>query len=168
MSLNYTISTTGFINYFPCNERTIAAIDSAYQTFGKDIVIINGEDDWYASSVFHVDYLLKQFKIKKLADFHIGISGITKSGAIIAKKDLSKFICDFNKNKWLIYKENSGTKSGEISIYDELTKGWKIFFSLQLKTNTITDLYKRKTTRKEVHNFVNNFKPKKRTFIEIV
>lgn len=163
--MDYTVSSTGFINYFPSTERTNAAIEAAYRNHGKDIAIIDGEDNWYASSIFHIDYLLQKFNIKKLADFHTGISGITKSGVVIAKRDLPKFIKAFNKSKWELYHNSPGTMGGDISIYDNENKVWKIFFSLRLETNTITDLYKRKTTRKEVHNLVNNFKIKKRTFM---
>lgn len=167
MSLECSISSTGFINYFPSSERTKEAIAQAYRDCGKDIAIIDGEDNWYASRIFHIGYLLQRFNIKKLADFHTGISGISKSGAVIAKKDLPKFIREFNKHKWEIYNETRSTSFGDVSIYDDETKSWKLFFRLRLRTNTVTDLYKRKITREEVHNSVSNFKNKKRTFVHV-
>ena len=159
------ISSTGFVNYFPSSERTQRAIEEAFRKFGNDIAIIDGEDDWYASKVFKVFYLLaKRFKIKIIGTFHTGISGMSYSGAVIAKTDLPKFIKMFNKEKWKIYREFPGTL-GSIRIYDENEKVLKTFFSLESRKNTITDLYKRKIERTEIHNPINNFKMKKHTYM---
>lgn len=165
--MDCTISSTGFINYFPSAERTQRAIDAAYAKYGSEIAIIDGDDDWNASNCFHISYLLNKFKIQKLGSFHTGISGITTSGAVIAKKDLPTFIKKFNKYKWSIYRESShkGWSTDAISIYNAENKVWMKFFELQFKENEITDLYKRKTKRIEVHNTINNFKIKKNTYM---
>ena len=71
----------------------------------------------------------------------------------------------FNKEKWKIYREFPGTL-GSIRIYDENEKVLKTFFSLESRKNTITDLYKRKIERTEIHNPINNFKMKKHNFLK--
>ena len=153
--MDFTISSTGFVNYFPSAERTQRKLDEAFEKHGKDIAIINGEDDWHASNVFHISFLLDKFKIEKIDNFHTGISGISHSGAIIAKSDLSKFIKMFNRMKWKIYRENRKANLGSIRIYDNDERVWRTFFSLEWRMND----------RHEIHNPVNNFKVKKKTFM---
>jgi len=159
-----TVSSTGFVNYFPSSERTQRAVDEAFRKYGSNIAIIDGEDDWNASKVFRIHYLLDKFNIKTLGDFHTGISGISVSGAVINKSDLPKFIKMFNKEKWKTYREFPGTL-GSIRIYDTDIQDFITFFKLETRDNIITDLYKRKTYRTEVHNPINNFKMKKHTYM---
>ena len=149
--MDCTVSSTGFVNYFPSSERTRRAIDEAFEKYGNNIAIIDGEDDWYASKVFRILYLLKKFNITKLADFHTGISGISVSGAVINKSDLPKFIKMFNKEKWKIHREFPGTL-GSIRIYDTDIQDFRTFFKLETRDT-------------EVHNPINNFKMKKHTYM---
>lgn len=164
-TIDCSVSTTGFVNYFPSAERTQRKIDEAFQKYGDDIAIIDGEDNWYAPRILHISHLLNKFNIPQIAEFHTGISGIATSGAVIKKSDLQKFIKMFNKSKWNIYREHPTNYGGDVKIYDNENKCWRIFFSLRLKDNFITDQHGRKTKRSEIHNPINNFKVKKKTYM---
>ena len=151
----------GFVNYFPSNERTQSAVDYALKKYGDNIAIIDGEDDWNAPDIFNIAYLLNMFKIDILDSFHTGVSGITKSGAIINKNDLNKFIEKFNKIKWK--KLNKGYSSNyKIKIYDVQNKTWKIFFELKY------DCIDKYNSKYEIQCVVNNFKILKNRKIRIM
>lgn len=123
-----------FVNYAISKERTDDNTNEAIMKYGKDIVIINGTDDWNGCKIFHISILLDKFRIKKLGNFHDGISGITSSGCIIKKADLAKFIKNFNKRKWELRKEfGPGQMFGteRIKIFDPEVNEWKVFFEIK-------------------------------------
>lgn len=123
-----------FVNYAISKERTDDKVKEAIMKYGKDIVIINGEDDWNACKIFHIGFLLNKFGIKKLGDFHDGISGISNSGCVIKKTDLAKFIENFNKRKWTLRKEfGPGQMFGaeRIKIFDPEVNEWNKFFEIK-------------------------------------
>ena len=129
--MDCTIGNTGFVNYFPSNERTQRKIKEAIEKHGTDIAIINGEDDWNCSDAFHIGYLLNRFGIIPLDKFHDGISGITCSGAVIRKSDLQTFISKYNKIKYDLMRERPHNRGdGEIKIF---TDGqFKTFFKAEI------------------------------------
>ena len=129
---DFTISSTGFVNYFPSTERTERAVKAAYEKFGDNIVIIDGDDDWNASKIFRPVSLCNEWKILILDYFHSGISGISKSGVIISKYDFEKFIKKFNEKKYRylsLFPHKSFGKEN-IKIYNNEKKGWEIFFEM--------------------------------------
>jgi hypothetical protein len=114
-----------FVSYTP-NE--------AIMNYGKDIVIINGEDNWNGCKIFHIAFLLRKFGIEKLGNFHDGLSGITTSGCVIKKADLAKFIENFNKRKWALRREEGPGQMfnvERISIFDPEVNEWKVFFEMK-------------------------------------
>ena len=123
-----------FVNYTPSKERTDYNTNKAIMKYGKDIVIINGEDDWNACKIFNIHFLLNKFGIEKLGNFHDGISGISNSGCVIKKSDLAKFIENFNKRKWTLRRaEGPGQMSfiEQIKIFDPEVNEWKVFFEIK-------------------------------------
>ena len=166
--INYTTPTKedsnmSFVNYIPSEERTDNNINEAIMKYGKDIVIINGEDNWNASKIFHIDFLLEKFGIEKIGDFHDGISGISKSGCVIKKTDFNKFIEMFNKRKWeLLRSFGTGQMSftERIKIFNPEVNEWKVFFEMSYGD---TQYEKEKHNgfyhcRKQVTCTINNFK----------
>lgn len=129
-----------WVNYFPSAERTANNVKNAFVTHGEDIAIIDGEDNWNASQIFHIGFLLDQFNIKPLDDFHTGISGITKSGKVIKQSDLTEFIRKFNQKKYKLIEENPPRDAfgqPKIRIYNTETKTFDCFFSIEYKWKTI-------------------------------
>ena len=129
-----TVGTTGFVNYFVSNDRTQRKIKEAFEKYGNDIAIIDGEDDWNAAKIFHIGWLLEKFNIKPLGDFHIGISGIAKSGQVIRKSDLEKFIKRFNREKYNIIRQfppRSAYGKPSIRIFNNETGVFDNFFQLK-------------------------------------
>lgn len=127
-----TVSSTGFVNYFPSSERTDRKVKEAYQKYGEYIAIIDGDDDWYASHLFRPGILCEDWKIPVLGKFHTGISGISNSGVVISKKDLESFINKFNRNKYSILRDfpHKGLSFDSIKIYDKEKNGWMTFFEM--------------------------------------
>lgn len=164
-----TISSTGFVNYFPSKERTDREVANVFNKHGEDVVIINGEDNWNACKCFHVSTLLNKFKINIVDSFHNGISGITKSGAVIKKSDLETFIKKFNRCKWNIRRNNGYGEmclNESLKIFDPSVNEWQSFFEIQYgdiewinEKDPVTEKYscRRKATLK-----VNNFKSTKK------
>ena len=109
--MEMTVSSTGFVNYFVSSERTARQINAAFAKYGNDIVIVNGDDDWFANDVFKVDVLLEKANLEKLGYFHDGISGLSHSGAIIKKDDINKFI-EFIKQNYFEVWNNSEYNNG--------------------------------------------------------
>ncbi len=125
MQQEMTVSSTGFVNYFPSDERTARQIAGAYAKYGDDIIIIDGDDDWFANAIYHVSSLLQKAGLQKIADFHIGISGISKSGAVIKKSDLPAFI-RFIQDNYISIMVNSDTNDGtsRLAYYDKENTKW--------------------------------------------
>lgn len=123
-----------FVNYLPSKERTDHNTNEAIMKYGKDIVIINGEDDWNACKIFHIGFILSKFGIEKVGDFHDGISGITTSGCVIKKADYAKFIKKFNRMKW-VYRRFFGPGQmaiiERITIFDPDVNKWIKFFEMR-------------------------------------
>lgn len=63
---DFTVSSTGFVNYFPSSERTAQKVAVAYEKHGDDIAIVDGEDDWNANRIFNVDFILGKAEIQKV------------------------------------------------------------------------------------------------------
>jgi hypothetical protein len=153
-----------FVNYTPSKERTDHKINEAIMKYGKDIAIINGEDNWNACKIFHIGFLLNKFGIEKLGDFHDQVSGITNSGCVIKKSDLKKFIEKFNKRKWILrHSVGPGQMFNieRIKIFDPDVNEWKVFFEIRYgDTQYINKLYDgeyycRKQATCTVDNFEN-------------
>ena len=118
-----------FVNVTSARDKNA---EDVLNEFGNDIVIIDGSDNWNTSPLFHITNLLDLFEIDKISDFHSGFSGIAKSGAVIAAKDLSTFISKFNQYKWKIFKETPGQMFGRDSIeIKPANDDWKTFFKLE-------------------------------------
>ena len=166
---DFTVSSTGFVNYFPSSERTQRETEAVFRKHGNDVVIINGEDDWNASPIFKVGTLLEKFKINIIDTFHDGISGITQSGRVIAKKDLPIFIQKYNKRKWSMWRANMGQMciTNSIKIYDPAVGHWQKFFEMKFGDTVILrkvniegkDMFQ---CKHEVFCTFNNFKISKR------
>ena len=123
-----------FVNYDNSKERTDNKINEAIMKYGKDIAIINGEDNWNACKIFNISFLLDKFGIEKLGNFHNGRSGITSSGCVIKKVDLAKFIENFNERKWELRKEfgyGEMFSAERIEIFDPVVNEWKVFFEIK-------------------------------------
>jgi hypothetical protein len=125
MPQDFTVSSTGFVNYFPSSERTAREVKAAYERNGEDIVLIDGDDDWYADEIFHVLTVLDHAGIKAVDRFHTGISGISKSGAVIKKADLPKFIGFIEKNG-PYYEEPKGGVRSSLKYYDKEAGKWVV------------------------------------------
>ena len=123
---DFTISSSGFINYIPSAERTKRQIENAYKQFGEDIAIIDGDDDWYADEIFKVSLLLQKAGIEKLGDFHIGISGISKSGAVIKAEDLQKFLAYVKIHAPRFIIEPGQGIRYRLAVYDKVADGWDV------------------------------------------
>ncbi len=122
---DFTVSSTGFVNYFPSSERTARKVAAAYEKHGDDIAIVDGEDDWNANRIFNVDFILDKAEIQMVDSFHTGISGITKSGAVINKEDLPKFIDWVEKNKIRILSTEKGRSfMCKLKWYDKENAQW--------------------------------------------
>jgi hypothetical protein len=156
-----------FVNYLPSKERTDHNTNEAIMKYGKDVVIINGEDDWNACKIFHIGFLLSKFGIEKVGDFHDGISGITTSGCVIKKADYAKFIKKFNKMKWVFRRFFGPGQMAiieRIKIFDPEVNEWKVFFEMrygdtQYEKEKNNGLYH---CKKQATCTVNNFKSCKR------
>ena len=158
MFQTYTVSSTGFVNYFPSAERSAEEVKNAIKKFGSDIVIINGSDNWNSPRIFRIEPMLTTFGIKILGEYHDGISGILCSGAVIKRADFEKFQRMFNRKKWSWYKLFPGHLYSEsIKCYFPENEAWSIFFKLEIKENF--ELHK-----EEIHCPINNFKFQKKTF----
>ena len=123
MPQDFTVSSTGFVNYFPSAERTARNVKLAYEQHGDSIAIIDGDDDWYADPIFHVSRILNDAGIKSLGSFHTGISGISNSGAVIAAKDLPKLITWVEKNNPK-YKTHGKAVRSRLAFYDKAEDKW--------------------------------------------
>jgi hypothetical protein len=164
-----TISSHGFVNYFPSSERTQRETEATIKKYGTDVVIINGEDDWNASIIFKIGSLLEKFKINSIGTFHDGISGITNSGRVIAKADLPNFIKKYNKYKWQLWRANPGQMclTNKIKIFDPSIGHWQKFFELTFGDTVVhaklklddKDVYQ---CKHEAFCTFNNFKPSKK------
>jgi hypothetical protein len=164
-----TISSHGFVNYFPSSERTQRETEATIKKYGTDVVIINGEDDWNASIIFKIGSLLEKFKINSIGTFHDGISGITNSGRVIAKADLPNFIKKYNKYKWQLWRANPGQMclTNKIKIFDPAVGHWQKFFELTFGDTVVhaklklddKDVYH---CKREAFCTFNNFKPSKK------
>ena len=162
-----TISSTGFVNYFPSKERTDRKVKEVFDKYGDEVVIINGTDNWNGCKLFRIGFMLELFKIQKVDDFHNQVSGITKSGVVIKKADLETFIKKFNKQKWTIRrKEGCGEMclTETIKIFDPDVNEWQTFFEIKygdteyLKVKDLNGYYK---CRHQGTCTINNFKKSK-------
>jgi hypothetical protein len=151
-----------FVNHTPSKERTDYNTNAAIMKYGKDIVIINGEDDWNACKIFHIGFLLSKFGIEKVGDFHDGISGITTSGCVIKKADYTKFIEKFNKRKWALrraFGPGQMALNERIKIFDPETNEWVKFFEMKYGDTVYKELSPgRFLCRRVATCTINNFK----------
>lgn len=158
------ISSNGFVNYSCSSERTLAAAKDVFRKWGNNVVIINGTDDWNGCGVFHISSLLHRFNISKLDDYHNGISGITKSGAVISSTDLEKFIKKFNRMKWKIRAEKPGNMflTEHVQIWFPESNCFDTFFELKYGDTTVIECVDKNSNlyrvKKPITCTVNNFK----------
>jgi hypothetical protein len=120
---DFTVGSTGFVNYFPSSERTARNIREAYEKHGDDIIILDGEDDWYADPIFNVSGILKDIGVCALDDFHIGISGMSKSGKVLKKEDLPKVI-EYVKHFAPHYVTHGRSARWRLAYYDRDKEQW--------------------------------------------
>lgn len=139
--MEMTVSSTGFVNYFVSSERTARQIAAAYAEYGNDIIIINGDDDWFANDAYKVDVLLKKAKLEKIDDFHNGISGMSHSGAVIKKDDIDKFIKFVKKNYFKIWNKSKYNSNSRLSYYDKENERWVVLLKTDRKSEYSTPLW---------------------------
>jgi len=77
--------SSGFTNYFN-NKPNPMAVFKDHPT----AIIVDGNDDWSAPKNTRPASVVQDAGIEPLAWFHSGISGITKSGAVLTPKDFTK------------------------------------------------------------------------------
>ena len=82
------VGSSGFTNYNPSGRSQTQEYVNQLLDEHPDWVIIDGNDDWGASRYCRPEsFVLEILGLEKIeAWFHTGISGMSKSGAIIDKK----------------------------------------------------------------------------------
>jgi len=89
---NKHVSSNGFVNYFNYTAEGInRALEEIYKDLG-DVVVLDGDDDWYGKAIYKPCRIAEEAGVKVLAFFHTGISGMTCSGIVIASGDLEKVL----------------------------------------------------------------------------
>jgi hypothetical protein len=158
--------SSSFVNYTPSKERTANNVNAVLQKYGNDIAIIDGNDDWNGCIIFKISTLLNKFGIETIDSFHSGISGISKSGCVINKSDLSTFIKKFNKMKWTLRSTNYGNmfNTENIRIFDPAINEWQTFFEIKYgDTEYLAEKnYNEYKCRHKATCTINNFKPTSR------
>lgn len=79
------VGSSGFTNYMD-NKPNPMAVFKDHPT----AIIVDGDDNWYADKEKRPATVVRDAGIEPLAWFHSGISGITKSGAVLTPKDFAK------------------------------------------------------------------------------
>jgi len=128
-----TVSSTGWVNYFPSDERTARQIEAAYGQLGDDIVLLDGEDDWYAPAIFHVTNDCDAAGIEVIGRIHTGISGISQTGAVIKKEDLPKFI-QYCNDQIAEHPEIKRSSWNPVKYYDRGKQVWIYIWEKTKKT----------------------------------
>jgi len=87
--------TSGFTNYGPgTGAQLSAALDRVFAAH-PGAVVLDGDDNWYASEANRPAAFAKIFGIEPLASFHTGISGISKSGIVVSLADAVRIEREF-------------------------------------------------------------------------
>lgn len=85
-------SSNGFVNYLTCTpEGIVAALSEVYEDF-LNVVVLDGDDDWYGKAIYKPGRIAREAKIEVLGYFHTGVSGMSCTGIIINSKDLGEFM----------------------------------------------------------------------------
>jgi len=89
-------STSGFVNYIggASQDKFQATLEEIFAKH-PNAVVLNGDDDWYASQCCRPELFPRKFDIQPLAYFHSGISGISKSGIVVSRRDFDKIEREF-------------------------------------------------------------------------
>lgn len=83
--------TTGFTNYTGSLPEDRSRVMAEVWRDHPGAVVVNGNDDWYAKVEHRPATFIGQFKeIRPLAYYHSGISGIAKTGIVVAGSDFPK------------------------------------------------------------------------------
>jgi hypothetical protein len=78
--------SSGFTNYTPGRPNDIRkALEEVWREF-PDAVVVDGSDDWMAPIQRAPYRWQREFGIDQLADFHSGISGISRSGLVLTEE----------------------------------------------------------------------------------
>jgi hypothetical protein len=77
--------SSGFTNFIGCDmEKGLAEVFKEH----PKAVVIDGSDDWYAPDAKRPEVWSSKIGLVPLAWFQSGISGISKSGIVVLRKDL--------------------------------------------------------------------------------
>ena len=89
-------SVHGFVNYIggASKERLQEVLKQVFVDH-PGAVVLDGDDDWYASQSRSPGTFPRIFEIEPLAWFHTGISGISKSGIVVTREDFEKMEREF-------------------------------------------------------------------------
>lgn len=79
------VSSHGFVNYM----GKAPAPEAVFADF-PDAVIVDGDDNWFAPKEKRPEVLAREAGVAPLALFHTGISGITRSGVVLAPADYER------------------------------------------------------------------------------
>lgn len=87
--------TSGFTNHWPGSTEQVArALKRVFADHG-DVVVLDGNDDWYAYGCNRPEEFEQIFGITPVAWFHTGISGIAKSGIVVTREDFERIEREF-------------------------------------------------------------------------
>lgn len=80
------VSSYGSANYMGNSGGVESALEQVWSKW-PNAVVVDGNDDWYAPKDCRPPAILNDLGVSPLAWFHTGISGITKSGAVITREE---------------------------------------------------------------------------------
>ena len=86
-SSSVSSSIGAWVNYSGASATELQRTRQQVFADFPDSVIIDGSDDWNDPIYRRPQAFLEKLGIKPLAFYHSGISGITRSGAVVSKDD---------------------------------------------------------------------------------
>jgi hypothetical protein len=92
--------TSGFTNHWPGTREDI--LRALAQVFANHpgSVVLDGDDDWYASGCRRPEKFRDVFTVTPVAFFHSGISGISVSGIVVSRSDFKRIEREFPSKTW--------------------------------------------------------------------
>lgn len=113
-SSSVSSSIGAWVNYSGASAAELQRTRQQVFADFPDSVIVDGSDDWNDPIYRRPQAFLEKLGIKPLAFYHSGISGITRSGAVISKNDFialeQKYSESFNsqslRNNCKVYSSN--------------------------------------------------------------
>lgn len=87
--------SSGFTNFWPGTRDDVARGLAAVFEAHPGAVVVDGDDDWYASEADRPACWPELFGVEALAFFHSGISGISKSGVVLSREDFDRIEREF-------------------------------------------------------------------------